>query len=43
MKTKDIRVRVSETLYKEVYKKAQSKGMNLSELVRYLLQKEVEK
>ena len=42
-KEKDFRIRASIHLYEAVYKKAQSLGMNISEYVRYVLRKEIEK
>jgi predicted HicB family RNase H-like nuclease len=42
-KEKDFRIRVSKRLYESVYKMAQSLEMSISEYVRYVLRKEIEK
>lgn len=43
MKNEYLRIRVNGKLKADIYKEAQSKGMSISEYVRYILRKEVEK
>jgi len=39
----DLRVRISQKLREAIYKEAQNRGMNISEFVRYVMRKEVER
>lgn len=43
MKTAYVQIRVSEHLKENFKKAAESKGMDISEYIRYLMQKETEK
>lgn len=42
-KTEKLNVWISPVLKKDVYKEAQTLGMNISDYVRYILRKETEK
>ena len=43
MKEEFLRIRVSKSLKESIYRTAQSKGMNISEYIRYITRKEIER